>query len=54
MCKFFVVPASSPALLGMPDIDTLGIPTINYKTIDRPLTTDDTQDKGRETAKVKE
>ena len=33
----FVVPESSPALLGMPDIETLGVLTIDDKTIDRKL-----------------
>ena len=31
ICKFFVVPGSGPALFGMPDIDKLGVLTINYK-----------------------
>ena len=31
----FVVPRSHPALLGMPDIETLGVLTINYEPIGR-------------------
>ena len=31
------MPGSSPALLGMPDIETLGLLTIDEKTIDRQL-----------------
>ena len=34
LCKFFVVPGNGQALLGMPDIDTLNIITINFNTID--------------------
>ena len=38
--KFFVVPGSGPSLLGMPDIDNLGVLTMNYETIARQLTLD--------------
>ena len=31
LCQFFIVPGSSPALLGMPEIETLGILAINYE-----------------------
>ena len=44
ICKFFVVPGSSPALLGMLDIENLGLLTINDKTIDRQLATSDNAD----------
>ena len=33
MCSFFVVPGNGQTLLGIPDIKTLGILTINYNTI---------------------
>ena len=33
-CDFFVVPGNSQALLGMPDIDTLDVLTINCNTKD--------------------
>ena len=39
--KFFVVPGSSPALLGMLDLETLGVLTIKCETIGRQLTQDD-------------
>ena len=45
MCKFFVVPGSSPALLGMPYIETPGVLTINCKTMGRQLTSDDNANK---------
>ena len=31
----FVVPGSSPALLGMPDIEILGVLAINHENIGR-------------------
>ena len=34
MCSFFVVPRKRQHLLGMPDIETLVILTINCKTIE--------------------
>ena len=34
ICSFSVVPGNGQALLGMPDIEMLGILTINYNTID--------------------
>ena len=40
-CKFFVVQGSSSAVLGMPDIDNLGILTINCETIGRQVTPDE-------------
>ena len=37
-CRFLVVPVSGPAMLGMPDIETLGLLTKDDKTIGRQLT----------------
>ena len=34
MCSFFVVPGNRQPLLGMPDIKTLGILTINFNTVE--------------------
>ena len=34
MCSFFVVPGNRQSLLGMPEITTLGILTINCSTIE--------------------
>ena len=39
------MPGSSPALLGMPDIETLSVLTINDKTIGRQLVSGDNADK---------
>ena len=39
-CKFFVVPGSSPTLLSIPYIETLGVLTIKYNTIGRLLESD--------------
>ena len=47
VCKFFVEPESDPALLGKPDIQTLGVITINCETIGRQLASDDNADKRR-------
>ena len=41
ICKFFVVPVSGPALLGMPDVDNWGVLTINCKRIGRQLASHD-------------
>ena len=38
------MPAHGLAFLGMPDIETLGVLTINYETIGRQLTPDDNPD----------
>ena len=35
--NFFIVPVNGLALLGMPDIDTLDILTINCNTIDAQI-----------------
>ena len=40
-----VVPGSSPSLLGIPNIKTLGVLTITYETIGRQGTPDDNPDK---------
>ena len=37
----FVVQGGSPAVLGMPEIETLGVLTINYDTIGRQAASDD-------------
>ena len=42
---FFVLPGSGPALLGMPDIETVGVPTIHDKIIGRQLASGDMADK---------
>ena len=42
--QVFVVPGSSPAFLGMQDIDKLGVLTINYKTIGMKLASDNSMD----------
>ena len=34
MCSFFIVPGNKQPLLGMSDIETLGMLTINCNTID--------------------
>ena len=38
--KFFVVQGSGSAVLGMPDIDNLGVLIINYETIVRQAASD--------------
>ena len=38
VCGFFAERGSGPTLLGMPDIQTLGVITIDNKTIGRQLT----------------
>ena len=43
--KFFVVLRSGPALLGMPDIDTLGVVTIKCEAIGRQVASDDNADR---------
>ena len=45
VCKVFVVPESGPALLSIPDKETLGVLTIKYETIGRQLTQEDNPDK---------
>ena len=40
----FLVPGSCPALLGMPDIEKLGVLTINYKATGRQLSSVDNTD----------
>ena len=45
VCTFFVVLGSGPALLGMPDIETLSVLPINQKTIGRHMVSDDNADK---------
>ena len=37
----FVVPGRRPALLGIPDINNLGVLTIKYDTIGRLVASDD-------------
>ena len=44
ICKHFVVPGNSPAALGKPDIDNLGVLTITFKTIGRQLSSNDNSD----------
>ena len=45
MCKCFVGAGSSPALLDIPDIETLGALAITYEAIGRQLTSDKNADK---------
>ena len=52
-CKFFVVQGSNQAVLGMPDIDNLGIPTINCETLGSKWHQTRTET-ARETANMKE
>ena len=40
MCKVFILPGSDPAFLDMLDIETMGVLTINDKTVGRQLTSD--------------
>ena len=44
-CKFFVVQNGSLAVSGMPDIDTLGLISLNYDTAHRKVAADDSIDK---------
>ena len=44
MCKFFVVHNGSPAVLGMQDIDKLGLISVNYNTTHRQMVKDDSVD----------
>ena len=46
-CKVFLVQGSDPAVLGMPDIDNLGIPTINCETIGRQEASDKKTDNSK-------
>ena len=41
VCKFLVVQERYPALLSIPDVETLGVLTINNKTIGRQLASGD-------------
>ena len=50
---FFVVLRGSPALLGMPDIDNLGILTINHETIDRHLGSGNNEDNRKRNCQYK-
>ena len=50
---FFVVPENGPALLGMPDIDNLGVLTMNFEAIGRHHKMI-MQTTGRKTANTKE
>ena len=45
VCRFFVVPQNSPALLDMPDTETLGVLTIADKIIGRQVASCDNADK---------
>ena len=47
LSRFFVVHRTGPALLGMPDIETLGVLTKDDKTLDRKLALGDNADKGQ-------
>ena len=42
---FFVLQGSKRALLGMPDIQTVGVLTINHDTLGRQLASDESTDK---------
>ena len=44
ICKFFVVHIGSPAVLGMQDIDKLGLISINYDTMHGQVVEDDNID----------
>ena len=43
-CKFFVAQNGSPAVLGMQDIDKLGLISVNYNTMHRQVAEDDSID----------
>ena len=45
VCKFFIVPRGGRAMLGMSNIETLGVLTINQDTTGRQLASDDNTDK---------
>ena len=47
MCKFFVVPNGSPAVLGMQDIDKLGLLSIKYSSKHRQVAEEDNKDNGK-------
>ena len=44
ICKFFVMHNGSPAVLGMQDIDKLGLISINYNTEHRQVAEEDSRD----------
>ena len=46
-CKFFAVQGGNQVLLGMPDIDNLGVLTINCETIGRQVVSADNTDSER-------
>ena len=47
ICKFFVVPDSGTAVLGMPDIDKLGIISFNCETMHGQVAADDSADNSK-------
>ena len=51
--KFFVVQIGSPAVLGMPDIDKLGLISLIYDTTHRQVAADDSRDNSESQFKKK-